>query len=436
MAEPIESLYKEFLEDKYQPTVDSIVRTINGEEGDRNYLQDELLTPKFAVSGNWESITSDNTYVMADFVSADSELPIKRRDSLGKVSGKLVKSGMSLALNETQMQDIDTMIAVGADEEDIVEAIMDDTTRCIRGHKELIECALLEELSTGVCEIDDEENVGIGVRINAGYLDENKFSPQVVWSDTENSKPLDDLEKVIDAANAKKRDLNYVWMDRTAWKQFRDSRQVREYIAGRDKKVYIGGSTIDSLPKSTLAEVNSILREDETYGVEIRIVSFKAVRERNGVRTTIEPWKRGMVVFTRSTNIGTLWHAKVAEDNHRVDGTTYVEVGNDVLLSKYRTNKPTLKEWTQIQARTVPVVNGAEGIYQIDTTETTTDSTEDSKITIGETEYKKSDLLTAIASVTGVTLPTNTTDAAVVQLFNSWSKKVQADVIAAVVVTN
>ena len=435
MAESTESLYKEFLADKYKPTVDSLVRLINGEEGDRTYLQDELLTPKLAVTGTFEAVTSDNTYVMADFVALDSEIPLKRRDSLGKVTGKLVKSGMALPLNESQMQDIDTMMSIGADEQDIVDAVMEDTTRCIRGHKELMECALLEEFSTGVCEIEDTETAGIAVRINVGYLDENKFSPQVLWSDTEHSKPLDDFEKVIDAAASKKRDLNYVWMDKVAWRNFRDSKQVREYVAGRDKKVYVAGLNSDSLPKSSLADINAILKEDELYGVEIRLIDFKAVCEINGQRTTVVPWKNGMVVFTRSNKIGKLWHAKVAEANHRDASTTYIELDNNVLLSKYRTSKPTLKEWTQIQARTVPVIDGAEGIYQLDTTATITDTSEDNKITIGETEHKKSDILTAIAAVTGVTLPANTTDAAVVQLFNSWNKKVQADVIAAIVDT-
>lgn len=431
-----ESLYKEYIEGRWETTVDSIVKTINGEEGARNYLHDTMLDPKYAVSGKWEAITTDNTYVMADFVSTDSELPVKRRDSLGKVTGNLVKSGMALSLNETQMQEIDTMIEVGANEEDIMEEIMEDPTRCTKGEKELIEFAFLQELSTGVCAIEDQENIGLSVRVSAGYLEENKFTPQIPWSDTEHSKPLDDFEKIIEAAAEKKRDLNYVFMDNTAWKQFRDSKQVREYIAGRDKKIYIGGSANNDLPKSTLAEVNKILSEDETYGVEIRIIKFKGVKEhKDHSRETRVPWQKGMVVFTKSEKVGRLWWARLAEDKHRVEGTNYIELGNGVLLSKYRTNEPTLKEWTKIQGRQVPVINGAENIYQLDTTSTVTDASEDNKITIGETEHKKSDILTAIAAVTGVTLPANTTDAAVVQLFNSWNKKVQADVIAAIVDT-
>ena len=431
-----ESLYKEYLDGKFKPIVDSIVRTINGQEGERNYLHDKMLTPKLSVAGTWEAVTTDNTYVSADFVSTDSELPLKKRDSLGKVTGKLVKSGMALYLNEQQMQDIDTMRAVEADDKDILEVILDDTVRCTRGEKELMERAFLEELSTGVCQIDDSENVGIGVRINAGYLEENKFTPQFDWADAEHAKPLDDFERIIDAAEAKKRELNFCFMDKATWTKFRDSKQVREYMAGRgDQKIFVAGGSTDILPKSSLAAINAALSEDENIGLKIVLINFKSVIERNGVRTTVTPWANGMVVFTKSENVGKLWWAKVAEDNHRVPGVTYVEVGNGVLLSKYSTNRPTLTEWTQIQGRIVPVVNGAENIYQLDTTTFVTDASEDNKITINGTEHKKSDILTAWASVTGVTLPSSITDANLVALFNTLNKKTQADIVAAIVDT-
>ena len=431
-----ESLYKEYLEGRYEAAINEIKQTTNGEEGDRTYLHEEMLTPKLSVSGNWESISSDNTFVSADFVTTDSEIPVKRRDSLGKVTGKLVKSGMALKLNETQMQDIDTMRAVGADELDILEEILADSKRCIRGEKELMERAFLEELSSGVCVIDDTENVGIGVRIDAGYLDENKFHPQIPWSDTENSKPLDDFEKIIEAANDKKRELNFCFMDGATWKLFRDSKQVREYVAGKgDSKIIVAGGSTAALPKYSLDAVNTALKEDQDYGFEIRVIKYKAVIEKNGQRTPTVPWQQGMIVFTKSLNVGKLWWAKVAEDNHRVSGVTYQDLGNGTLLSKYSTNQPTLTEWTQIQARTVPVINGAENIYQLDITTTVTDSSEDNKITIAGTEHKKSDVLTAITAVTGITLPAGTSDAAVVQLFNSWNKKIQDAVVDAIVDT-
>ena len=396
-----ESLYIEYLEPRFRTTVDSIVKKTNGAEGERTYLHDTMLTPKNAITGN------------------------------------LVKSGMALPLNETEMQEADTMIAMNADELDIMDILMNDSQKCISGEKELIECAFLEEFSTGVCAIDDEENEGLSVRVSAGYLDENKFTPEFPWSNPATARPLDDFERIIEAAETKKRDLNYVWMDNTAWKQFRDSKQVREYVQGRDKKVYIGGQAANDLPKSNLAEINKLLAEDETYGnIQIRVIKFKAIKEKKDhTYETVVPWARGMVIFTRSEKVGKLWWANVAEDKHRVEGTIYTQIGNGVLLSKFATNQPTLQEWTKIQARQVPVIDGAEGIYQLDTQSGVTDASEDNKITINGSEHKKSDILTAIASVTGITLPASTTDANVVALFNSLNKKVQADVVAAIVDT-
>lgn len=435
MAE--KSLYQEYLDKKYEPVVTSIVETLNGKEGDLRYYHKEMLTPRFSVNGLWESVSANYTRVSADFVALDSELPIKKRDSLGKMTGKIVKSGMELRLNEQQMQELDTMRSLNIDIKQILEKLFEDTAKCISGEYELMEGAFLEELSTGVCEIDDSENVGIGVRLDAGYLDENKFTPEVLWSDTEHSKPLDDIERVIDAAREKNRMLNYIFMDKRTWKLFRDSVQVREYMAGRKASIYIGGNgTNDILPKSTLAELNSTLKDDGTYGVEIVLIDRTVIKERNGVRTYTTPWQQGMVIFTESMNVGDLVWAYVAENNHKVDGVTYVNVENGILLSKFSTNQPTLAEFTRIQGRIVPVVNGAENIYQLDTTSAVTDSdNSDNKITINGSEHKKSDILTAITAVTGVTLPSDITDAALVALFNTWNKKTQDAVIDAIVDT-
>lgn len=431
-----ESLYKEYLQDRYEAVVQSINETLNGKEGDLRYYHKEMLTPKFSVTGLWESVAAQYSAVSADFVALDSELPIKKRDSIGKTNGKIVKSGMELRLNEQQMQELDTMLKTNVSIKQILEKIFEDTARCMRGENELMERAFLEELSTGVCLIDDSENVGIGARIDCGYLDENKFSPYVAWADTEHSKPLDDCEKVVDAATSKNRVIKYMLMDKKAWKLFRDSKQVREYMAGRTSKIYIAGNnSSDLLPKSTLSEINATLKDDGSYGFEIVLIDRTIITERNGVRQYVTPWKEGMVIFTDSLNVGDLVWANVAESNHKVEGVTYVDVENGILLSKFSTNQPTLAEFTRIQGRIIPVITRAENIFQLDTTTTTTDTTEDNKITLDGTEHKKSDVLTAITTVTGVTLPAGTSDAAVVQLFNSWSKKTQDAIIAAIVDT-
>lgn len=80
----------------------------------------------------------------------DSPLPLKKRDSLEKASGELPKMGLKLFLNEKQMSDIDTLLALGVAEDTIVAKIFEDTPKVISGIWERLELMFLQGLSTGV----------------------------------------------------------------------------------------------------------------------------------------------------------------------------------------------------------------------------------------------------------------------------------------------
>lgn len=71
----------------------------------------------------------------------------------------------------------------------------------IAGIWERIELMFLQGLSTGVA-LADTDNIGTGVRVDYGYLTENKFGVKVVWEgNTSTSKPIDDIRKVLKKLN-------------------------------------------------------------------------------------------------------------------------------------------------------------------------------------------------------------------------------------------
>lgn len=419
-----ESLYKEYLDGKYEPVVLAIVEQINGSDGELNYMHDRMLTPRFSVNGKWETLSADYHRVSADFVAQDSELPLKKRDSLAKASGDIVKSGMEMKLNEQQMQEIDLMFDLKADVQQIMAKLTEDSAKCIAGMKELTERAFLEALSTGQTLITDSENTGIGIRLDFGYKDENKFNSNFVWEDKEKSTPLDDIEKVIDAATAQGKALRHAWMSKKTWKQFRDSKQVISYTAGRN---YYAGD-ISAYPKSTLADINGLLVDDDTYGITIHVIDRSVEIEKNGVRKFIKPWKEGMVVFTATENVGDLVWANVAESKRKIPGVTYQSLSNGVLLSKFSVNRPTLAEFTQIQGRLVPVINGGANIFQLDTINVNEDDAEDGNITLWDQTYTKAKVLGALKSVNGIDLPSTTKESTIVQIINGFNRKVQSDI--------
>ena len=61
---------------------------------------------------------------------------------------------------------------------------------------------------------------------------------------------------------------------------------------------------------------------------------------------------------------------RLAEQDSPVAGVAYQTVEDFILVSKFRLNRPSLAEITNSQSRVVPVIDGVEDIYLLDTTVT------------------------------------------------------------------
>jgi len=341
-----------------------VVNKLNGKDQALTYMFKQMLKPKFSATGKWEAIHSLRTRVSADYVAMDSPLPLKKRHSLRKASGDIVKSGMELWLNETQLTELDTMAAVNAPQKEIVRMIFDDTEQVITGVYELIEKSFLEGLSTGVTVLDDTENVGLGVRMDFGYLTENKFGVTELWSNPTTSRPLDDIRAAIKKAKTAGNVLRHIWMDDVTFQNFVNSDQVKQYFAWTLQ--FAGNNAL--IPVPSLEQINTALRNDRgNYGLTINIVDRQVVNEKDGVQTVVTPWAEGNVIFTTTTDVGVYVYARLAEQNHPVAGVEYQTADNYILVSKFRQNSPSLRETTRSQARVVPVIYDADKIYLLET---------------------------------------------------------------------
>ena len=77
------SFYFEYAQKFFPQLVLSIVEKINERNKTKQtYMYKNLLNPDFSADGKWASILADYSRVAADVVSLDSELPLKKRDSL------------------------------------------------------------------------------------------------------------------------------------------------------------------------------------------------------------------------------------------------------------------------------------------------------------------------------------------------------------------
>lgn len=354
------SLFIQYVQKFFTGIVTAVVTKLNDTKTPLVYYHKRFLKKEFSVDGKWESISASNSLVMADVVSMDSSLPLKKRDALSTASGDIPKMGMELKLNEKQLTDLDTLALRPGTEQQLIQKLFQDTPKVIGGIYERNEAIFLEALSTGLCVVTDTENVGAGIRLDFGYLSANKFgAAAVVWSNT-SATPLDDLQRMQTQASTTGNIIIKFLMDRTAFNNMVKTTQVKEGFAF---SIGFVGSTIQ-VP--SLTQLNNFLQD--RFGFTIEIVERAVRYEKNGVQTVQNPWATGAVVGITSEALGSLVWATLAEANHPVANVSYQAADDYILVSKYRVNKPSLTEITSSQARVVPILTNTDQIYLLDST--------------------------------------------------------------------
>lgn len=352
------SLYFQYAEKYFPRLVLSVVEKINERNANAQipYLYRTLLTRRFSLDGRWASILANYTRVAADVVALDSELPLKSRDTLEKVTGDIPKLGLKLQLTEKQMKEIDAMIAQGLPEEQIVRAIFADTARVIFAIYERLEDLFLSEFSTGV-GISTRSN-GTGVRIDVGYKSENQKGVAVVWNgNPDTATPIDDIQVIFDKALEDGNTITDVWMDDYALRSMYRAKQVRESFA------FISGFVGDKIPTLNFEQVASVFQSN--WNVTLHRVARKIKTELNGVRQSHSPWAEGRLVFSCDETVGALVWTNVAEATRPVAGVVYQTADEFILAKRFSTTDP-LKEITASEAMAIPVVDGVDRLYTLD----------------------------------------------------------------------
>ncbi|KAA6441464.1 hypothetical protein FEM33_01645 [Dyadobacter flavalbus] len=353
-----QSYFKDWIAKYFPGLVTQVVESINGTLNTPSpYFHIRMLTKEFSVTGKWESINANYTNVMADVVALDSPLPLKKRDSIGGASGKIPKMGGKLQLNEEQLTDLDTTIAVGGTKAQIFAKIFEDTPRAIKLVPERCEQIFLEGLSTGLAIIDDSENVGVGIRVDYKYPTGNKFGVATLWSNASSATPIDDIERVLAKASADGNRPVTVMMDKTALNNLLKTAQIKEQYAWTQS--FVG----DRIPNLSEDQLKTLFQSK--FRLNIEIVDVVLRFEKDGVRSTVRPWADGAVVFISDPTVGSLMWSKVAEMNHPVAGVAYQIADESTLVSKYRKNDP-VGEFTSAQARILPVIGNVNSIYLLD----------------------------------------------------------------------
>lgn len=379
-----------------------------------------ILKKVFSPDGKWESASVNTTYVAADFVSMDSPLPIKSRDSIASANGKLPKLGISKPLKESDIDALNTMEAqpgdAGIRAQRIRKKLADDPVACNVGLDELLEYSFLFGLSHGYVAMPDEDHPNAMLRLNYGYLNSHTYGATV-----KGQLSLEDIKRVIAAADDDNNTIIKIWCSKTDFDALRQTREAKELCANYRGQSYTSETELP-VPTSKLFQEAF---EDDT-NVTFEIVNRSVQFEKDGKKTSVKPWAEHRFIFVCNEQIGSLVYGTLAESTNRVEGVIYQLIDDFKLISKYSLTNP-LREMTGGQAKAACIIEDVDQIYiydyneskseEVDETKEASDTT-DVKVTIWGATYNKPDVITSLKSITGMRILSNISDAKLIEKIN------------------
>ena len=329
---------------------------INGSKEEPKYLHTEMLVEEYSDDMTYESISGKFTRVTADVVSLGSPAPIKSRGSLSSTKGKIPKLSLKYVMEEDDMATMINLMNKKDRRKELAKMFFADSENVIFGIKETIEQALLLGFSGGITVIPDSQNVGTGIRINYNIPPDNQLNSEKVWSDP-NSKPIDDIRRVLRVARKKGNTPNTIWMDSNILFNLLNNEQVKQLFAFTLN--FVGAS----IPTLSEEQIKSVLKRN--LKLDLRVIDRPFQHEKNGKLTTSEGWTPNMVVFTTGTKVGSLVYSKLAESTFRQKQVAYAEPNNYILVKKDGTTDPVSMR-TAGEALVIPVLQNVETLFYLD----------------------------------------------------------------------
>jgi len=423
----LESLFAKYIK-KFMPKLQRLIETTNKKHENLTYLYKEHLRTEYSIDNKWESTTADTTYVAADFVSMDSPLPLKMRDSIATANGKLPKIGISRVLKESDINNLRIMEAQSGNAPLIARKLANDPVACSNGIDERNEYNFLYGFSRGYVAIKDEDNPNALLRLNFRYFDKNTF-----YATEKGEVSLGDIKAVLDQAEENGDIITKIWLSKATYDKLRQTREAKELVANYNGQVYTDNTP---LPVPIATKFDEAFA-DETGGVEFVKVNRSIIMEKNGKRNSEKPWDDNRIIFVTSDIVGTLVYGRLAEQDNPVEGVIYQTVDSYKLIARFRETNP-LRETTTGQAMVAPVIENVDQLYvldlsksaEVDNTAEAAD-TADEKVTVNNVTYTKAAFVPILNSIAGTKLTATSTDAAIIKAVNKLNAEKLAELVEA-----
>lgn len=275
--------------------------------------------------------------------SWDAESPIGRREGISKVIQELPPISEKMVLNEYERLRLRKL-----SDASLLPFIARDAQRLAKNIGARLELARGDALVNGSITINEN---GLVQTVSFGRTAGHTVTASTLWSDVDDSNPLDDLEAWVQTYT----DTNgiapgRIVMSRTAWAALRHSEQVRGMV-------FPANQTVANTPTATGTQVRDALASLDLPEVEIYDASVKV----NGSSTRIIAANKVLLLPAPGTgaanqisDLGATVLGTTAESLEPEYGLTGAQPG--VVAAQWKTKDP-VRVWTHASAVALPVLS-------------------------------------------------------------------------------
>lgn len=301
----------------------------------------------------------------ASIIARGSASPLRSRPGLEKMTGEIPQISEKFTLSESDYRDFLTLQQLSTDDNQKKQQLLDlmfgDLKKVGDSAMKRLDIMCLEGVSTGQISLSITNNPdGLVLQDPVDLLmpSGNKVNATGSWDSTSAGKPFTDIMTVVNAGQARGISFSSILMTRSRFFKMIKTDEVKELIAN-----FVNLRSVTKvLP--TLAQVNDFLQA-QLYP-PITIVDQAIGIEKDGVISTLRPFKDENVVFLPAGNLGLIKHAVCVEELRPVENVTYAKF-NNALISKYAENDP-FQEFTKVELNAFPAIDSIDSIYLLLTT--------------------------------------------------------------------
>ncbi len=344
-----------------QALIDNSLEALQGESIWRNYL--ELGIPQASLTFE-TAIGRSRIEAAASIVDPDSPAPLRSRQELELLTGKIPTIKEKFRMSQKDFRSLKVMEALPISDEQkkqtLIKKLYDDVKKASVAGDKRVDIMLLQAISTLQVDVNVTNNPD-GVAFGVVDLLAKPYQKQgvpVIWSDSANAKPIDDIEGFLTYQWTKRgRKFGRIQMSFELWLAFKKTTQVRSML-----QTYFNVGKANATFAVTLENVNEFLAANKWPRIEI--VEHVTGIEKDGIITPYSAFDSNNVVFMPEGKIGILENSFAVEEWMKSESVTYANFERTI-VSKWMDNDPVV-EFTAMELNAFPAVD-VDNIFILET---------------------------------------------------------------------